>query len=325
MKRRALLLASGAGLVLAAVPSFAQTSNAPRRIAHLVRGAEAGSRRTLQAFRTALKEFGYVEGRDILYEVRWADGRIERLAPLAAELVALNPVVIVTASSEAIAACKQATTSIPIVFAAAAFVVEQGFVASLRRPGGNITGVALHSLDAKIVEIIREALPAARRLAVLVDDKDRFRKLVLDAFEPAARRFNFEPIVVRVARAEDLERAFKELTERKADALYQPNVSLFNNNRDRIVELALKARLPQFSTNPVIASEGGLLGYGTSLEENFRRAAALVDKILRGAKPGDLPVEEPERFQLIVNLKTAKAIGVTLSPVTLLRADKVIE
>ena len=132
-------------------------------------------------------------------------------------------------------------------------------------------------------------------------------------------------MVARVARAEDFERAFKELTKRKADALYQPNISILSNNRDRIIELALKARLPHFSVNLDTAAAGGLLSYGTSIEENYRRAAALVDKILRGAKPGELPVEQVERIQMIVNLKTAKAVGVKLSPATMLRADKVIE
>ena len=325
MKRRALLLAGGAGLVFAGAPSFAQISNAPRRIAYLVQGTEAGGRTRFQVFRTSLKELGYVEGRDISIENRWADGRTERLASLAAELVASNPAVIVTASSEGIAACRQATSAIPIVFAAATYVVEQGFVASLRRPGGNITGVALHSFDSKIVEIIREALPATRRLAILVNEKDRFHKSVLDSFEPAARRFKFEPVVVRVARAEDFERAFRQLANRKADALYQPSIALLNSNRDRLIELTLKARLPYFSVNPEVAAAGGLLSYGTAIEENYRRAATLVDKILRGAKPGDLAVELPERIQLVVNLKTAKAIGVKLSPTTMLRADKVIE
>ncbi len=272
-----------------------------------------------------LKDLGYAEGRDISFEVRWADGRIERLASLAAEIAASNPAVIVTLSSESIAACKQATSSIPIVFAVAESVVEQGFVASLRRPGGNITGVTAHSLSGKIVEIIREALPAARRLAVLVNEKDRTSKGVLDLFEPAARRFKFEPLIVRVSRAEDFERAFKDLADRKADALYQPNLALLITNRDRIIELALKARLPHFSINPDIAAAGGLLSYGTSIEENWRRAAALVDKILRGANPGELPIDQPERFQFVVNLKTAKAIGVKLSQTTMLRADKVIE
>ena len=239
--------------------------------------------------------------------------------------MASNPAVIVTATSESVAACKRATSLIPIVFAAAASVVEQGFVASLRRPGGNVTGVVLLDLNGKIVEIIREALPAARRLAVLVNEKDRFHKFVLDSFEPAARRLIFEPVIVRVTRAEDFEGAFKEMTDRKADALYVPSLALFTFNRDRIIELALKARLPQFNVNPDIAVAGGLLGYGTSVEENYRRAATLVDRILRGAKPGDLPIEQPERFQLVVNRKTAKAIGVTLSPATMLRADKVIE
>ncbi|MGH9578085.1 MAG: ABC transporter substrate-binding protein, partial [Terriglobales bacterium] len=284
MKRRAVLIAGGAGLIFAAAPSFGQAPKASRRIAFLLPGTEAGYRIQLQEFRTALKELGYVEGHDISIDVRWSDGRTERLASLAAELLASNPAVIVTASSEGVSACKKATSSIPIVFATAGAVVEQGFVASLRRPGGNITGVALHSqLDAKITEVIREALPSARRLAVLVHDMDRFHKMVLDSFEPAARSLKFELMVVRVSRAEDFERAFKELTDRKADALYVPNIALLTANRERIIEHALKARLPHFSVNPAIAAAGGLLSYGTLLEENYRRAAALVDKILRGA------------------------------------------
>lgn len=325
MTRREHLLATGALLVLAAVPSFAQTPNPPRRIAYLFRGAETGSRRSLQIVRNAMKKLGYIEGRDFSFDVRWADGSIERLIPLAVELVASNPAVLITATSEAVAACKQATSSIPIVFAAAAFVVEQGFVTSLRRPGGNITGVALHQLDAKMVELIRDTLPAARRLAVLIDEKDRFRQVVLNGFERAAKRFKFEPVVMRVVRAEDFEGAFKDIAGRKVDALYQPNISLFNTNRERIVELALKARLPHFSTNVQMAAEGALLDYGTSLEENHRRAASLVDKILRGAKPGELPVELPERFELTVNMKTATALRIKIPQAVLLRATKVIE
>ena len=297
-----------------------------RRIAFVPPGTEEGYRAYFNAFLAGLKDLGYVEGRDVSIEVLWGDNKIEGLASRAAAVVARNPAVIVTGSSASVAAFKKATSSIPIVFATAGAVVEQGFVASLRRPGGNITGVILHSgLSAKIVEITREALPKVRRFAILVDDKDPIHKTMLDDFEPSARRFNFEPLVVRVSRAEDLERAFKELAERNAEALYLPPLALLGSLRYQLVQRALKARLPHLSTAPISVEAGGLLSYGTRVEENYQRAAALVDKILRGAKPGDLAVEQPERFQLIVNLKTAKAIGVTLSPVTLLRADKVIE
>ena len=204
--------------------------------------------------------------------------------------------------------------------------MEQGFVASLRRPGGNITGISLYAgLSAKIVEITREAMPIVRRLAILVHDQDPIHKALLDEFEPSVRPFNFEPVVARISRAEDLERGFKELADRNVEALYLPQMALLVSLRYQLVERALTARLPLLSNAPIFVEAGGLLSYGTRVEENYRRAAALVDKILRGAKPGDLPVEQPERFELIVNLKTAKAIGVTLSPATLLRADKVIE
>ncbi len=326
MKRRALLIAGGAWLAVAAVRTFAQTSKLPRRIAYLHPSTEGANQVFFSAFRSGLKELGYVEGRDIAIDARWAGGKIERLTPLAVEVVAGNPAAIATATSAAVMALMKATSSIPIVFAAAGNPVEQGFVSSLGRPGGNVTGMALHfDLNAKIVEITREALPAARRLGVLVHDPDPVYKILLETAETSARRFKFEPVVVRIARAEDLERAFKELTDRKVDALLPPISSLFIGNSDRIAQLALRARLPLFSTHHQMTSGGGLLSYGTQLEENYRRAAALVDKILRGAKPGDLAVELPERFQLIVNMKTAKAIGVKLSPTTLLRATKVIE
>lgn len=326
MKRRALLVASGAWLFAAAVRSIAQTPKAPRRIAILVSGAEAGSRTTLDAFRTTLKELGYVDGRELSIEVRWTNDRTERLPALAAEVAALKPEVIVTAGSAGVAACMKVTSSIPIVFATAGNPVERGFVSSLRRPGGNVTGVIVHAgLVQKLVEMTREALPAARRLAILVHDQDPAHKDALDSFEQSVPRFKFDPVIVRIARADELDRAFIELAERKAEALIVTNLSLMASLRQQLAERARKARLPLFSTNPGFAEAGGLMSYGTSTVENWRRAAALVDQILRGAKPGDLAVEQPERFELLVNLKTAKAIGVSLSPTTMLRATKVIE
>jgi len=241
-------------------------------------------------------------------------------------VVARNPEIIVTSSSAAVAALKKATAAIPIVFATVLNPVEQGFVASLGRPGGNVTGVIIHSgLEAKLAEVIREALPAARRLGFLVHEPDPIHKSMVESIEPAARRLKFELIVVRVARTEDFERAFKELASRKADALSVPTQTFLATSRMQIIERARSARLPLFSTWQQTVEDGGLLAYGTRQEENFRRTAALVDKILRGAKAGDLPVEQPERFELVINLKTAKAIGVKLSPTTMLRATRVIE
>lgn len=259
-------------------------------------------------------------------EVRWANDRTERLPALAAEVVALKPEVIVTASSAGVAACKKATSSIPIVFATAGNPVEQGFAASLRRPGGNITGIIVYSgLSAKITEIAREAMPKTRRLAMLVHDADPAHQFMVNEFEPNARRLKFEPMIVRVTQAEDYERAFKELVDRKADVLYVPVLVLFGSRFESLAELSIKARLPLLSTSQNATERGGLLSYGIRSEENYQRAAVLVDKILRGAKPGELAIEQPEKFELVVNMKTAKAIGVKLSQTTLLRATRVIE
>ena len=327
MKRRAILVASGAWLAAVAARSIAQAPKTPRRIAVLLLGTEAGFRSRFEAFRMELKNLGYVEGRDISLDVRWANERTERLATLAAEVVSLNPAVILTASSAAVAACQKATSTIPIVFATAANPVEQGFVASLRRPGGNITGIIVFysDLNRKIVEITRQALPNARRLAMLVHETDPIHKLSLEVFEPTARQFDFEPLIVSVRGAGDFDHAFRELAERRADVLLLPLLTLFASQLSQLVERALKARLPLLGNLSGIAEAGGVLSYGTTTEENYRRAAAQVDKILRGAKPGDLPVEQPERFQLVVNRKTARVIGISLSPTTMLRADRIID
>ena len=290
-------------------------------------GSEEGFGGFYEAFRSELKALGYVEGRDLAIEVIWGGQQGDALASLAAGVVARKPDLILTASSAYVAAFKKATSTIPIVFATAANPVEQGFAASLRRPGGNITGLVLYlGLNSKIPEVVREALPTVRRLAILVHDADPVHKIQLEEFEPAARRLKFDPVVVRVSRAEDLDRAFRELADRKAEVLYVPALALLASTlRRNLVERCLAARLPLTGSNPNFAESGGLLGYGTRTEENYRRAAALVDKILKGAKPGDLPIEQPERFELIVNMKTAKVIGVTPSNAILQRADKVIE
>jgi putative ABC transport system substrate-binding protein len=326
MRRRAILLGTGGALALVAIRTPAQPAK-PRRIMFFHPGTEESTRQNFAAFRAQLKELNYAEGRDLLIETQWGAGKTERLDSTAAEIVARKPEVIVTATSAATAAFKKATASIPIVFASAGNPVEQGFVASLRRPGGNVTGVVVYpsEMAGKIVEVARQAFPAARRLAILVHTPDPAHKFGLDGFLASAPRLGFEPIVVRVARIVDFDRAFSELAARKADAVYLADVSFNFQNHEQLIERALRARLPLLSDFHEITEKGGLLSYGVPRGDNYRRAAVLVDKILHGAKPADLPVEQPERLQLVVNRKTAKAIGVELSAVTLLRADRTIE
>jgi putative ABC transport system substrate-binding protein len=288
-------------------------------------GTRAGYQPLFDAFRAELKERGHIESRSIAIHTFFGEGKTDRLAALAAQAVALNPAVIVTATSAGVAACKKATSSIPIVFATAFNPVQQGFVSSLRQPGGNVTGVIVYSdLAAKVVEIAREIFPQAQRLAVLVHDRDPAHKIVLGNFVPSAERFNFKPLIIRVSLAEDLDRAFRELADAAADALYVPELSFMTSYQSQIIERAIKSRLPLLSGLHEVTAAGGLVSYGTGREENFRRAAALVDKILRGAHPRDLPVEQPERFLLVVNGRTASAIDAKLSAVTLLRADRII-
>jgi putative ABC transport system substrate-binding protein len=225
-----------------------------------------------------------------------------------------------------VAACKSATASIPVVFATAANPVEQGFVRSLQRPGGNITGVLVYGdLTQKLVEVAREAFPDAKRFALLVHDVDPVHRFALAGYVASTERLKLEPLIVRVARAEDFDRVFSELSVRKAEVLILPQQALLLSQHAPLIERALKARLPLVSGQIFMAEKGALLSYGVRIEENYERAAVIVDKILRGAKPGDMPVEQPERFQLVVNRRTAAAIGTAVSPVTMLRADRVVE
>lgn len=299
---------------------------APRRIAVLLAGTREGYHSRFEAFREEMKRLGYREERDIVFDLRWAEDRTEKLSSLAAELVSLRPAVILTATSAGVMACKRATSTIPIVFATAASPVEQGFVASLRRPGGNVTGVMIHAdLGAKIVEVAREALPQAQRMAVVAYVPDPAHKLILEVFLPAAERHKFEPIIVRVTDPQDVSRVVEESVGRKADVIYLPQQAFSASHGRRIAQLSRAARLPLLSGYEEVTAAGGLLSYGHAREESYRRAAALVDKILRGANPGELPVDQPERVRLVLNLKTAQAIGIQFPQATLQRADTVIE
>jgi putative ABC transport system substrate-binding protein len=277
------------------------------------------------AFAQRLRELGWVESRTVAIEYRWAEGRSERLTEMAGEFVRLKVDVIVTAGS-AFLAVKQATSVIPIVFAIADDPVEAGFAASLARPGGNITGLSIQRGDTlgKRLELLREVLPGLRRLAILANVGDPNTAREIGEVEAAARTLGFEVAKLEIRRAEDIAPAFEAL-KGGADALYVCGDPLVNTNRVRINTLALAARLPTMHFVKVYVEAGGLMSYGPSFADLFRRSADYVDKILRGVKPGDIPIEQPTKFELVINLKTAKALGLTVPPMLLARADEVIE
>jgi putative ABC transport system substrate-binding protein len=277
------------------------------------------------AFEQRLRELGWIEGRTVAIKYRWAEGRRERYAEIAAEFVRLKVDVIVSGSAGASVA-KQTTSVIPIVFAVAADPIGTGLVANLARPGGNITGLSLQRMDTagKRLEILREALPARRRLAILANVGFPQSALEMGEVRATARTLDLEVVKLEIRRDEDISPAFGAL-KGGADALYVCSDALVNTNRIRINTLALAARLPTMHGLREYVDAGGLMSYGPNYPDLFRRAAEIVDKILRGAKPADIPVEQPTKFDLVINLVTAKALGLTISPMLLARADEVIE
>jgi putative ABC transport system substrate-binding protein len=272
-----------------------------------------------------LRELGWIDGRTIAIEYRWSQGRSERLAETAAEFVRLKVNAIVTYGG-AVAALQQATTGIPIVFAIANDPVGGGLVASLARPGGNITGLSQQATDlaGKRLELLREIVPGIRRLAILADGGYRSALLEMAEVQSKARGLGLETVPLEIRQADDIAPAFEGLKDR-ADALYVVVDTLIAANRTRIATSALAGRLPTIYDFREHVVSGGLMSYGPNIPNLFRRAAEYVDKILRGANPGDLPVEQPTKFDLVVNLKTAKALGLKIPEAFLLRADEVIE
>jgi putative ABC transport system substrate-binding protein len=280
----------------------------------------------LAAFVQRLRELGWTEGRDVAIEVRWAEGRDERYAEIANEFVRRKVDIILTHNTLPALAVKQATSVIPIVFASAGDPVSTGIVASLGRPGGNVTGLSSQATDtaSKRLGFLREVVPSLRRLAIIGNVENPFSMLEIGEVQVAARTLGLDFVVFEIRRAADVVPAFDALKDR-AEALYVAPDSLLFANRIRINTLALGARLPTMCFNREYVEAGGLMSYGASFTDLFRRAAGYVDKILRGAKPADLPVEQPTKFDLIINLTTAKALGLTVPQTLLVAADEVIE
>jgi putative ABC transport system substrate-binding protein len=318
---------AGTGAVLLAAPLAAEAQPRIPRIGYLAPSVSPEASRLIGAFRQGLRELGYVEGQNIALELRSAEGSADRFPPLAAELVALKVDVIVAGATLAVLPAKQATGTIPIVFPVHTDPVGAGLVASLARPGGNVTGLSFSSEDltGKRMELLKETIPEVSRMAVLWNSPNAAAFVQLKAAEVAARALAVSLQVVEVQGAEDLERAFRVATQGPSGALLvvdDPTTFLL---RKRIVGLAAKSRLPAMYGPREFAIDGGLMSYGANLEDMFRRAATYVGKILKGAKPADLPVEQPTKFELVINLKTAKALGLTIPPSLLGRADEVIE
>jgi putative tryptophan/tyrosine transport system substrate-binding protein len=325
MRRRELVVGLGAS----AVWPLAARSQQPAKLALVgYLGANTPSAEGLRiaAFLQRIRELGWVEGRTIAIEVRWAEGRNERYAEIAAEFARLKVDVIVTAGSAAVAAANQASPTIPIVFAVSGDPVASGVVASLARPGGNVTGLSIQGVDlvGKRLELLREAVPDMRRLAVLGHIGGPAVVLEIRELSLIARTLGLEVIISEIRRAEDIASAFEAFKER-ADALYVCADPLIVSNRLRINSFALAARLPTMYGQRENVEAGGLLSYGANFPDLHRRAADYVDKILRGVKPADLPVEQPTKFDFVINLTTAKAIGLTVPRMLVGRADEVIE
>ena len=317
-------------LVVLALPIHLDAQAAPKvtKIGLLTPSSPAGSGHLVEAFRQGLRELGHVEGKTFVVEARYGDGRSERLPELARGLVSLKPDVIVTSTDVATAAVKRATRTIPIVMALSTDPVATGFVASLTRPGGNITGLSNISaaLSGKRLELLREAVPGLSRVAFLWNPDVRGALLDYKETEEVARSLRLELYSLEVSTAEDLDRAFSVLTSQRAQAFIvtAANVVMFGR-RAEIARFAQSSRLPSMYSAKEYVDVGGLMSYGPSVPGMFRRAAVYVDKILKGAKPADLPVEQPTTFELVINLKTAKGLGLAVPPSLLLRADRVIE
>jgi putative tryptophan/tyrosine transport system substrate-binding protein len=326
---RRVFLAYGAAFLAAPFAAEAQQAGKVARIGFLSPySASADPSRRHEAFRQGLRELGYIEGRNIVIEYRFAEGRFDRLADFAAELVQRKVDVIVAVVTQASLAAKKATTTIPIVMIGVGDPLGSGLVTNLARPGANITGTSSTTSDVvgKSLELLKDAIPKVSRVAVLWNPANpAFQTLQLKESEVSARTLAVQLQLLEARGPQELDRAFAAMTSTRADALLVTPDPVFAIHQMRIIDLAAKSRLPTMFGQREFVDAGGLMSYGTNFRETYSRAATYVDKILKGAAPADLPVEQPTRFELVINLKTAKALGLTIPPSLLARADQVIE
>jgi putative tryptophan/tyrosine transport system substrate-binding protein len=324
---RRRLIGAAAGLLAAPHSARAQQRTAGARVGWLSLGTPQPGERIFKAFEDGLRGRGYVESRAVTIERRWANGVLERLPALAAELVRLPAQVIVAPSNPSIVAAKQATSTIPIVMVHAVSPVENGLIASLAHPGGNVTGLSIAAGDqimGKRLQMLKEIVPALSVVAIL-RQAESGADLTAPEAEAAARKLGLTLVVTEIRRVDDIEAAFTKMKRARAGALVVSGGPLTFVRRQQIAKLALDHRLPAMHGLSEYVHDGLLLSYGPDLLDLYRRSAGFVDRILKGAKPADLPVEQPTRFELIINMKTAKALGLTIPQSVLVRADEVIE
>ena len=326
--RRRFMAALAGGFSATPLAAKAQQAGKVYRIGYLSSGGSSPAASLLTAFRQGLRELGWVEGQNIVIDYRSAEGRFDRLPDLAAELVRLEVDVIAASPAPATRAAKNATTTIPIVFLGVSDPVGQGLIASLRRPGGNITGVTYgvgSNIFGKDLELLKEVVPKVRQVALLYNPTNPGHQLILDEVKGAARSLGLQLQLLEARGPGEFDAVFSAIARERAGALFVAQDPAFIPRRARLADLAVKNRLPSIFTQREDAEAGALMSYGPSLSDLWRRGATYVDKILKGAKPADLPVEQPTKFELVINLKTAKALGLTIPPSLLARADQVIE
>ena len=326
MDRRTFLGALASGLLAAPLAAEAQPPKTVR-IGYLSGNPPSDTKDAIDAFRTKLRALGYIEGQNLLIETRSAEGQYERLPQLAADLVRLRVDVIFAFSTPGAQAAKNATSTIPVVFAAVSDPLIAGLVATLTRPGGNVTGVTLNNpeLSAKRLNLLKEAVPTASRMAVLANPHFKASSSMVAETTRAARALGVELQALEAGEPHELAKAFGTMTAAKAHAVVVLPDPMFVAQRRRIAELAARSRIPAMYHLREFVEAGGLIFYGADYVEAFQQGAVLVDKVLKGTKPADLPVEQPWRFALAINLKTAKALGLTIPSSLLQRADQVIE
>ena len=325
MQRRAFIGGVAAAAALGPIATYAQTPAKARRIGLLMTTTPAAAAHIVVAFADGLRELGHVEGKNVLFEYRWAEGDRERFAEMAADLVRQHVDVLVASSQAAALAAQRATRTIPIVMVNASDPVEAGLVASLVRPGGNVTGLSqqlTREIRAKQLQLLKEMLPKLSRVGVL---HSAATTVGLREYEAAGQTLELRIQVVEIRSRNDLESAFAAMDRDRIDALLAPADPFLFTERQRVAELAREHRLAGMYSTREYAEAGGLMSYSARLSEQFRRAAIFVDKILRGASPATLPVEAPSQYELVINLKTAKALGLTIPQSLLQRADQVIE